>query len=141
MHGTWKRNSKRSKYRNIKCTYKGIKFDSLGECEHYKVLELLELAHEVIVLALQEKIYLSDSKILYKPDFTVYDLKKNETFWIDYKGVSTASFQLKKRLWKSYGPGRLQIVEGPGLKYRVREEVISSGGIYIGKKEVIRPKT
>jgi hypothetical protein len=141
MRGNWRQKFSKSKYRNIKSSFNDLKFDSIGEMEHYKVLLLMEAANEIVLLGCQEKIYLSDSKILYKPDFTVYDIKKNETYWIDYKGVSTAAFQLKKRLWKSYGPGRLQLVRGPGLKFKILEEIISVGGICVGKKEISGSKT
>lgn len=118
-----------------------MKFDSIGEADHYIVLEYMEKAGDVVILGRQEKIYLSDAKILYKPDFTIYDIKKNETYWIDYKGATTQSFQLKKRLWKSNGPGRLTLVNGRGFRFNISEEIISAGGIHVGKKEIIRPKS
>lgn len=103
--------TKRSKYRNQKCTYEGHSFDSLGEMNYYKQLKLREFIGEITVITLQEKIYLTKAKILYKPDFTVLDINGSK-YWIDYKGFATSTFQIKKRLWKFYGPGTLHIVKG-----------------------------
>lgn len=111
---------KKSKFRNIKCSFGGNKFDSLGEMSYYKVLKLREAAGEIRILALQPKIYLTDAKILYKPDFSILIIKTNEIQWIDFKGARTGLFQLKKRLWKFYGPGVLLVVE------KLKTEVITS---------------
>src|SRR5689334_17471601 len=106
MPGSWKVSSK-SKYNNVKVTYNGIKFDSIGECYCYKFHELLRRAGEIGQIETQPKIYLTDAKILYKPDLTFQDLKTGEQIYVDYKGKRTTSFQIKKRLWKFYGPSRL----------------------------------
>lgn len=133
---------KKSKYKNIKCSFNGIKFDSIGEANCYQYWKFREAAKEVQVLALQEKIYLSDARILYKPDFTIYHLANNETYWIDYKGVETQSFKIKKRLWRSHGPGKLILMRGSSMfRMEVIEEVESKLGKHIGKRNCDASKT
>lgn len=100
-----------SKYNSIKTVFDGIKFDSNFESEVYAYLKLLEKSGKIAILGLQPKIYLTESRILYKPDFHVYDNEIQKEFYIDAKGMRTAVFQIKKRLWKKYGPSHLDIYE------------------------------
>jgi hypothetical protein len=48
--------------------------------------------------------------------------------------MRTPEFQLKKRIWEHYGPGRLVIYEGAGKQLRMTEEILPIGGVYIGRK-------
>ena len=66
----------------------------------------------VIEIIDQPKVYMTLAKILYKPDFHV--TTKDSTYYVDVKGMRTAVFQIKMRLWKKYGPvgSRLMIVSG-----------------------------
>lgn len=95
-----------SKYRNVKCTYKGFKFDSIGERDWYKTLELLQLAGEISELKTQVKfpIVINNLKICsYIADFTYHD-KQGNYIVEDFKGVQTSIFKLKKKLMKAvYG--------------------------------------
>lgn len=95
-----------AKYNNVKCTYKGFKFDSIGERDRYKQLELLQMANEIYDLKTQVKfpIIVNDVKICsYIADFTYRTL--NAEFIVeDFKGVQTSIFKLKKKLMKAvYG--------------------------------------
>ena len=101
----------KTKYRNVKCTYNGIKFDSIGERDRYKVLELEEKAGEIHNLKTQVKfpIIVNGIKVCtYIADYTYYrkeNLKIADTLTVeDYKGVITGLFTLKKKLMKAvYG--------------------------------------
>jgi hypothetical protein len=131
------RPKKKNKYRNIKCVLDGYKFDSIGESHCYAYLKLLQMGKEIEILSLQEKIYLTEARILYKPDFTIYDLKDNRTYWIDFKGpIRTVSFNLKLRLWKIDGPGELVIMQGSRLRMKSVQQIISSKGQYVGRKSI-----
>ena len=55
------KNNKKSKYRNRKVVYRGIKFDSKLELKRYLVLKTLEKTKEIIDLELQPKYLLQDS--------------------------------------------------------------------------------
>jgi len=93
-----------SKYKNVKCTYNGIKFDSKGERDRYKVLEIREKSGEIYGLKTQVKfpIVINGVKVCnYISDFTYY-LKDNHNIVVeDYKGVITGLFTLKKKLMKA----------------------------------------
>ncbi len=128
MRGYWNRSSKkRSKYGNVKVVYDGIKFDSIGECDCYKFYKLQEKAGYLYVQGTQPKVYLTAAKILYKPDLVYEDVGSGELVYVDYKGKRTASFQIKKRLWKHYGPSRLILCNGYGLDIKVIEVIIPKG--------------
>lgn len=86
-------------------------------------LKRLEMAGEIKILSLQDKVYLTHAKILYKPDFKIMDHTLNEIVWIEFKGKETASWAIKKRLWRFYGPGALRIYKASGSGVKMTEEV------------------
>lgn len=92
-----------TKYRNVKCTYNGIKFDSIGERDRYKVLELRQKAKQISELQTQVKYPLIVNQIKvcnYIADFTYCDIEGNLVVE-DFKGVITGLFTLKKKLMKA----------------------------------------
>ena len=93
------------KYGNRKVIHNGIKFDSKLEFELYLAFKLLEPT--VKIVELQPKVYLTDARILYKPDFLCE--KDGQKFYVEAKGFETAVWKIKKRLWKFYGPARLDV--------------------------------
>jgi len=100
-----------SKYRAIKTKRDGFTFDSKMEAEYYDLLKLREKAGEIAIIGRQCKVYLTNAKILMKPDFIVRDLKSQEMYYIEVKGVKTSDFAIKLRLWEHYGPAPLLLVE------------------------------
>ncbi|HHP5493270.1 DUF1064 domain-containing protein [Aeromonas sp. 23P] len=97
---------KKSKYRNIKCTFNNIKFDSILEMERYIVLNAMLAAGEIKELELQKVFSLVVNEVHvcdYKADFTYYD--KNGIYHVeDAKGVRTREYINKKKLMKGvYG--------------------------------------
>lgn len=104
----------------------GIKFHSKGEAACYSMLKLLERAGKVKILVLQDAIHLTRSRILYKPDFKILDLEHQKTVWIEFKGSYTQTWGIKKRLWKSYGPGTLRIYKAKGSTIYLDEEIEST---------------
>lgn len=118
---------KKSRYGNVKVVYNGIKFDSIGESHCYQFYELQQRAGEIAELKTQPKTYLTDAKILYKPDLVFKDLKTGKIVYVDYKGRRTTAFQIKRRLWKYYGPGTLILCDGYGLNIRIIETIIPVG--------------
>lgn len=104
------------KYHNKKCEYKGLKFDSLKERNHYIVLEHLEKTGQIKDLKRQVKFELQPSfklngktirAINYIADFTY--LKDNKLVVVDTKGFRTKDYLLKKKMFQyKYG---MEIVE------------------------------
>jgi len=93
---------KSSKYRNVKTEVDGITFDSKAEAQRYSELKLLAAADEIIGFGLQPSFTLPGG-IRYRPDFIV--CSEDGTVWVeDVKGVETAGFKLKKKLWDEHYP-------------------------------------
>lgn len=103
---------KENKYKNKKCEYKGMKFDSIKEMRYYAKLELLQKAGEITDLKRQVEFVLIETfkledktyrKTKYIADFTYKD-KNGKYHVVDTKGIRTDVYLLKKKLmaWK-YG--------------------------------------
>lgn len=101
-----------NKYKNKKCVYKDMTFDSLKEMQYYKKLELLQNCGRISDLKRQVEFVLIETfklddetyrKTKYIADFTYYDDKGNYHV-VDTKGFKTKEYLLKKKLmaWK-YG--------------------------------------
>lgn len=94
-----------AKYKNIKTTYDGHKFDSLKEYGRYLELKGLALTGEITNLTLQPKFdfiipgWNKDKRIFrYIADFQYYPRGKDFPVIEDVKGVKTAVYRLKKKL-------------------------------------------
>jgi predicted nuclease of restriction endonuclease-like RecB superfamily len=100
-----------------------------GEAQYYSHLKILEKSQrkpDTKILELQPKIYLTDARILYKPDFLI--LENSVKIWIDYKGFSTPVFNIKAKLWKFYGPGELRIIKKNSKGFYVDKVINPVGG-------------
>jgi len=111
----------RNKYGAKRTTIDGIKFDSMGEAAYYEDLKLQEALNLIKIIELQPKIYLTDARILYKPDFLIEEMGK--FIYIDFKGVETPVFKLKAKLWMHYGPGPLRIIVKWGKKFVLKKTI------------------
>ena len=104
---------KKFKYNSKKVTYKGYTFDSKLECELYIYLAnhptiiLEELQPKVILFEkVEEKIKVGNKTktrvkhraIKYVPDFRISF--KDQTYFVDAKGVQTPVFKLKMKLYQ-----------------------------------------
>ena len=96
-----------SKYKNIKTTVDGIKFDSKREAKRYAELKLLEKAGEISALELQRDYQVIEPvvicgirqrAIIYRADF-VY-CRNGQVVVEDVKGMRTDAYKLKRRLMK-----------------------------------------
>lgn len=63
----------------------------------------------------QPRVTLGDTGIVYVPDF--YANLNGDWVYIDVKGVETAAFRIKKKLWKLYGPASLHVVKRRGTRF------------------------
>ena len=104
------------KFRNKRIIIAGNKFDSILEYDVWKMLTLLP---NVTVTKLQPRIYLTESKILYKPDFQCGG--RSGTFYVEAKGCETATWRLKRRLWEHYGPAELHVYVRKGIRIVLKE--------------------
>jgi hypothetical protein len=88
----------------------GYRFDSNLERNLYACLKSMVRAGTLRDVQPQVTVYLSDARIPYRVDFSVFDLELGETVWWEAKGFETSDWRIKKKLWSVYGPGRLRIV-------------------------------
>lgn len=103
-----------SKFRNIKTTVDGIKFDSKKEANRYTQLRFLESAGEITNLELQPKFVLigasgepltydNGRKMVYIADFKYTEWSTGQEVIEDVKGHKTAVYKIKKSIMKSMG--------------------------------------
>lgn len=97
---------KKSKYRNTKVTYGGIKFDSRRELERWLELRQMEKAGKIRGLERQKAFVLIDKskygrQIVYKCDFSYLEAPSGAKIVEDVKSPITQKnpvYRLKKRL-------------------------------------------
>ncbi len=87
-------------------------FASKLEASLYDLLILREKAGEINQIRSQPRVLLSDAKISWKVDFSAHHIPTNQTLYFEAKGVSTADFRIKLKLWRFYGPGPLELWKG-----------------------------
>jgi hypothetical protein len=106
---------KKSKYKNVKTTVDGIKFDSKKEAERYRELKMLEDKGEIDDLRLQDKFCIQNAytstygerirAICYIADFTYFASRVSGKRTIeDCKGKRTKEFNMKWKLMKAIFP-------------------------------------
>jgi len=111
---------KKNKYSAKKTMVDNIIFDSKAEAEYYIMMKPTGM-----ILELQPKVYMTRSKILLRADFLIQE--GDEKVWIDVKGHPTPVANLKKRLWKHYGPGLLRWVKKKGCGFELLSETRGAG--------------
>lgn len=114
----------RNKFKNKKVLTDGHSFGSKLESSVYTILKSRENAGEIEVLQCQDHVYLTDARILYIPDFKCVYKKNNEIFWVEAKGIETPEWRIKLRLWRHYGPGKLEIYKGTHIRPFLSETII-----------------
>ena len=112
-----------SKYNSQKTIIDGIRFDSKAEAEYFLHLKALEKLGQLKVLEVQPKVYMTDARILYKPDFLIDE--NGKLVFIDVKGVQTAIFKMKARLFEHYGHGTLRLVQKNRFGFHTVKEYVA----------------
>ncbi len=82
---------------------------------------------DIRLLQVEDHIYLTRARILYIPDFRCEDVETLEPIWIEAKGFEAPTWRIKRRLWKSYGPGPLLVYKGSAARPILHETLIPSG--------------
>jgi len=116
------------KYKAKKQNFAGRSFDSKGEASLMTLLMLRQRAGEFVEIQQQDSVYLTDARILYRPDFKC--TKPDESFlWVEFKGFETRDWRIKRRLWIHYGPGPLEIWKGSYSASKLHEIIIPKTNI------------
>lgn len=118
------------KYKNVRTTYNGETFDSLGEAEYARKLDLKLATGEIMAWWRPPPITLIDAdrprdRITYRPDFAILPTLPPEggTYYVDYKGskiTETQAFRIKVKLWARSQSAELRVA------YRNGEEKVVS---------------
>lgn len=116
-----------SKFQNKKVELDGYSFQSKLEAAVYEYLKARKDAGEIEILQVQDHIYLTDARVPYIADFKCLDVHKNEEFWVEAKGYESPVWPTKKKLYRFYGPGRLEIYKGT-YKNPILDEIIIPKG-------------
>lgn len=122
----WPRGS-RKKFGNQRVQNDSYSFASKLESAVYTMLKARENAGEIEILQVQDHVYLTKARIHYIPDFKCLDKETNEVFWVEAKGYEGEKWPMKKKLWKFYGPGKLEVWKGTHLRPFLDEVVEVKG--------------
>lgn len=121
-----KKQKKKHKFGAKRVDQAGYSFGSKLEAAVFNILNMQLLAGEIANIQVQDSIYLTRAEILYKPDFKITRLD-GSFYWVEAKGFKTPVWGIKKRLWKHYGPGLLQIYEGYHNNPKLEESIVPKG--------------
>lgn len=117
------------KYKNEKVERAGRWFDSKAEAALYDRLALEERGGRISDLKCQPgTIFLGPGRAQYRPDFSFIDGETKELCWAEFKGFKTPAWRLKLKLWRTVGPGRLDVYEGSAAYMKLVETVIPPKG-------------
>lgn len=119
---------RKNKYSAERVSHAGYSFASKLEVSIFNILNLRLKAGEINSIKTQVHIHLTDARILYIADFAALDIASGKEFYIEAKGMETDSWRIKLRLWRFYGPGRLEIWRGDWKNPKLSEVVIP--GLY-----------
>jgi hypothetical protein len=100
------------KYNAKRVSHAGYSFASKLESGLFDLLKLFEASQRIKDIKVQQTIYLTEARIRYIADFSVFDLERNELVFWEAKGVETPEWRLKLKLYKVYGPAPLNIFRG-----------------------------
>lgn len=110
-----------NKYHNKKLIIDGLKFDSDGEYQYWlKLSEMQEkgeikgLQRQVRIEILPKQLYpngkVKHRAVHYVADF-VYEDKDGDTHYVDFKGIETAEFKIKQKLFSYYVGKDIELVK------------------------------
>lgn len=101
----------------------GHRHRSMLEASVCATLQLRKRAGEIAVIQTEVKIYLTLAKIGYMADFQC-TTPNGLVFFVEAKGTPNDTWPIKKKLWKFYGPGPLEIWRGHHAKPTCEEVLI-----------------
>jgi hypothetical protein len=90
----------------------------------YCILKRRQEAGEIEILQCQDAIYLTRARIKYEVDFKCKEVATGKIFWAEAKGFANERWPMKKKLWKFYGPGPLEIFMGLAANPILKEIII-----------------
>ena len=101
---------RKNKYNNRRRFAFGEWFDSEAEYDYHCVLLLLKLAKKIIWFVHHPGRIELVQGVSYEPDYIVMDLGC-AIYYVEVKGMQSATWKIKKALWARYGPAPLKVVK------------------------------
>jgi hypothetical protein len=114
------------KYRN-KNKFGAVRTNGMASKLEASVFTLLQIHKRgglIKDIRQQIVVKLSEAEINYKVDFCYTRIDNEEVIYVEAKGYPTDTWNLKKRLWKFYGPGILEIYTGSFRRPTLSETVV-----------------
>jgi predicted nuclease of restriction endonuclease-like RecB superfamily len=111
-----------NKYNAKRVNYDIHSFASQLERSVFVFLQAREKMKEISDLRCQESVYLTKARILFKPDFSF--IENGIKIFAEAKGFCTAEYNIKRRLWKFYGEGPLEVYKGTANNFVLSETII-----------------
>lgn len=118
--------NKAHKFKADRVKVSGVSFASKLEASVYSILLEKESKGELRIIRLQPKIYLTRANIGLIPDFLI-ETSSGELRFVEAKGFETPEWNLKKKLFKFYGPAPMDIYKGSHLKPKLFETITPKG--------------
>lgn len=123
------RTGQTAKIGNEKISLDGHSFGSKLEAAVYQLLKFRMKVGEIASIQVQDHVYLTDARIGYIPDFKC-TAPDGSHFWVEAKGYANDRWPTKKKLWKFYGPGPLEIWMGNYKNPTLTETIIPKGNTH-----------
>lgn len=117
-----------NKYGAKRTFHDGYTFGSMLERAVYDILKLRLAAKEIIKIDCQVIVYLTPARISYRADFRCWE---NETdhFFVEAKGCRGERWMIIRKLWKVFGPTRLEVWEGRHNKPYLSNTIFPDGEV------------
>lgn len=115
----------KNKYRAKKVEKAGTWFDSKLESAVHDLLLLREKAGTISNIRVKHKIVFNDTDISWNIDFSFIDLASGDIIFCEAKGLETADYKIKKKLWQTHGHGVLEVWKGTAARPVLAETIIT----------------
>jgi hypothetical protein len=113
------------KYKIKKVEHAGRTFDSALERDLYDDLLLRESRGELMNIQSQVTIYMTAARIGYRVDYAAWSRLRGRQEYFEAKGFPTPEWEIKRRLYRYYGPGPLYVYVREGKRGLKLSEVIT----------------
>lgn len=122
----WKKRG--NKYGRKKVEHAGYSFDSKLEAALFDQLRLRERAGQISnVQHHPGTVFLSPARVQYRPDFKYLNHATGAVEYAESKGVRGPKWPSIEKLWKIFGPGRLEVWGGSYNRLKLLKAIQPSG--------------
>ncbi len=113
---------RRNKFKAIRTRGFGSKLEAAG----YDMLKLRELSGEIKDIKCQQAVTLAEGnghRVRWKLDFSFRIVATDQLEYVEIKGIETADYKIKLKLYKMNPPAPLTVVKGTYRKLFIAERV------------------